>query len=159
MAQRVAEMIYFYDSPSMYVRYFDSEQVVGIILEKNILTGLGTGAEMTLWRSYINLDYSLGKSDIDDKKGIDFNTHGSDNSFILMLIDGGVILLIYILFIIYKSFNKIYIYDNRLAWSFLIIIAMNSMLSKHLITNYVLVFTLGFIYFYAKKRLKMIRSF
>jgi len=150
-AVRVAETIYFYKSVSVYRRYLDIQQTIKQVSDINVWTGASTGLKLNLWRSSINFDYKIGQILIKDATGKRYyNYHCPDNSFLLMYVDGGLILLFFILAVMIKSFITIWRYDPRLAWTFLIIIIIIGFLSKHVISNYVYVFTLGFIYFYAK---------
>lgn len=150
-AERVAETIYFYKSVSVYRRYLDAMQTINHVSNKNIWTGASTGSQMNLWRSTLKFNYKFGKIQIIHSTGKRYyNYHCPDNSFLLMYVDGGLILLFFILAVMIKSFITIWKYDSRLAFTFLIIIVITSFLSKHIITNYILIFTLGFIYFYTK---------
>ena len=148
-AERTAELIYFYKSPSFAVRLIDSQQVIKKMIENNtLLYGDGTGTVYHLIRKSKKMNYQEGKIDEDGNKSV-YTGHGSDNSFILLMIDGGFILLIFFLLIFIIFYFQIKKFDTRLSNVFLITILVNGMLSKHLITNYILVFILGFIYFFS----------
>jgi hypothetical protein len=153
-AKRFAEMIYFYKSPSYSVRYFDSEQVIEqIMYEKKLLFGLGTGAQINIIRYSKSFDYEKGELIISDYT-VEQTFHGGDNSFVIFLLDGGLLLLGFILVLFILAFNKIFKFDKRISYAFLIIIFINGLFSKHLVTNYILPFILGFIYFYSNKKTK-----
>ncbi len=150
-AVRVAETIYFYKSVSFYRRYTDVQDTIKHLSDTNVWTGPSTGFQLNLWRTRIKFDYKTGEVLITPSRGgMSYNYHCPDNSFLLMYIDGGLILLFIVLAVMIKSFIIIWRYDPKLAWTFLIIIIIIGFLSKHIITDYVLIFTLGFIYFYAK---------
>ncbi len=146
---RLAEMLYFYKSPSMFVRLNDTSYFLKDWLTSWTSFLIGHGFSHKIHFPRYGFQYNPFTGNLEIIYGyIDMQyRHNADNLLSLLINEGGLFLLLFILILFIWSFIKIFKIDKRLGIVFLTLIIMESLSTVHLITSYVLVFLLAYIYY------------
>ncbi len=149
VAGRIADMIYFWNSPSMHVRMNDTKYFIENWLSDLNSFFIGNGLSFTLTFPRVNFEYEplLGKLITLRGEYRMVTFHRADNLMTELIVDGGLLLLLFISYIFIYAFIKTYQNDNRLGIAFLLMTVMNAFSTVHLVTNFTLVFFMAYLYY------------
>lgn len=149
IAYKLSELLYFWNSPSMFVRINDTKLfIINWLTDfSNFIVGHGLSFHLKHPRYQAIYDPSTGKLNVNYGVYETHIRHQADNLMSLLIVEGGVILLsTVVLFLIYLFF-KIYKKDKRLGFTYLFIVLVYGVNSVHIITNYIVPFILAYIYY------------
>lgn len=150
---RLAELVYITSSPSFLGRLRDT----GFFIENwtgnfwNFIVGNGLSFKLMYPRYYSEFDPFTGSLDVYYNIAYQQYRHNADNIVSLLVVEGGLLLLVFITSMLLYTGLKTYKNDKRLGLVFILLCIITGLSSVHMITNYIIVFTLGFIYFYSFK--------
>lgn len=149
IAYKLSELLYFWNSPSMFVRINDTKLFITNWLTdfSNFFVGHGLSFHLKHRRYQAIYDPTTGKLDVNFGIYETHFRHQADNLMSLLIVEGGVILLSTVVIFLLYLFFKIYKRDKRLGFAYLFIVLIYGVNSVHIITNYIVPFILAYIYY------------
>ena len=152
--EKLSELLYVFSSPSMFVRSNDTSYFINDWLSSGYTFVIGRGFNFLLSYPRFPVDFNsvTGEIEILSQYEIWQLRHNSDNLLSIIIVEGGLILLIFVILLFILMFKKIYKNDKRLGFTYLAIVLVYGLTTIHLLTNYVLVFILAYIYYASIKK-------
>jgi hypothetical protein len=147
---RLAEIVYITQSPSILGRFRDLSYFINNWTENiyNFIVGHGLSFSLVYPRFYQEFNPLLGKLNVFYSQAYLQNRHNADNLISLLIVEGGLLLLIFISVVFLITLFNIIKINTRMGILYLFIFIVTSITSVHVVTNYIIVFTLAYIYYY-----------
>lgn len=153
VAYKIAELLYFWNSPSMFVRINDTKFFIlnWFASFPNFIIGHGLSFHLIHPRYQTTYDPFSGNLNVNYAIYETHIRHQADNLISLLVVEGGFILLSVVVSFLIFFFYKIYRNDRRLGFTFLFIILIYGINSAHIVTSYVIPFILAYLYYMSLK--------
>ncbi len=147
--EKISELLYVFSSPSMFVRLNDTSYFVSDWLSNwsTFLFGRGLSFFLSYPRFGVDFNPLTGDLEIISSYEVWQLRHNADNLLSIIVVEGGIFLLLFVIGLFFFMFRKIYRKDKKLAMVFFFMFLTYTLSTVHLLTNYVLVFTMAYIYY------------
>lgn len=153
LADRALEFIYFYNSPSVLGRFMDTSAFIQNWTDNlyNFLVGHGLSYQLSYYRYYFEFDSLSGLTEFFYNTPYPQLRHNADNLLTIFIVEGGLLLVLFICVLVVSMGYKIFRLDKRLGMFYTFSFLSGAFTSVLNFTDYISVFTMFFIYFYSKQ--------